>query len=52
MPVPAGMVEVSLKRKGKSGLEGEVTLPANVSGRLVWEGKEIKLTAGHQQINL
>ena len=52
MPVPAGMVEVSLKRKGKSGLEGEVTLPANVSGRLVWEGKEIKLTAGRQQINL
>ena len=52
MPVPAGMVEISFKRTGKSGITGEVTLPQNISGRLVWGGKEIKLTGGRQQFNL
>lgn len=52
MPVPAGMVEISFKRTGKNGITGEVTLPQNISGRLVWGGKEIKLTGGRQQFNL
>lgn len=52
MPIPAGMVEISFKRTGKNGITGEVTLPQNISGRLVWGGKEIKLTGGRQQFNL
>jgi len=52
MPIPSGMVEVSLQRNGKNGLSGEIILPQNISGRLVWQGKEIKLTGGSQQIRL
>jgi hypothetical protein len=52
MPIPSGMVEVSIRRNGKSGITGEITLPQNISGRLVWEGKEIKLSGGHQQVRL
>jgi hypothetical protein len=52
MPIPSGMVEVSLGRNGKSGISGEITLPRNTGGRLVWGGKEIKLRGGRQQIDL
>jgi hypothetical protein len=52
MPIPSGMVEVSLSRNGKSGISGEITLPRNTGGRLVWGGKEIKLRGGRQQIDL
>jgi hypothetical protein len=52
MPIPSGMVEVSLSRNGKSGISGEITLPRNTGGRLVWGGKEIKLRGGRQQIGL
>jgi hypothetical protein len=52
MPIPSGMVEVSLRRNGQNGLSGEIILPQNISGRLVWQGKEIKLTGGSQRIRL
>lgn len=52
MPHPAGMVTVWLKRKNNSGVEGEVDLPANVSGRFVWNGREIALKGGKQKIDL
>ena len=52
MPIPGGIVEVAIKRKGINGIEGEVTLPQKVTGRLVWQGKEIILTGGHQLIRL
>ncbi|HEY4155853.1 MAG TPA: alpha-L-rhamnosidase C-terminal domain-containing protein [Puia sp.] len=52
MPIPAGSVEVSLKRKGTNGIEGVVTLPQNITGRFVWNGREIKLMGGHQRISL
>jgi hypothetical protein len=45
-------VEVSLKRKGTNGIEGEINIHQKVSGRLIWQGKEIKLTGGHQLIVL
>ncbi|MHA4807100.1 alpha-L-rhamnosidase-related protein [Flavitalea flava] len=60
MPHPAGTISVTLKRKpnssgltsGNSGIEGEVVLPEGVSGRFVWQGKEITLTGGAQKIDL
>jgi hypothetical protein len=51
MPIPAGMVQIVIKRKGSQGMEGEITLPGEVTGRLVWQGKEILLTGGHQQFS-
>ncbi|RYY34485.1 MAG: alpha-L-rhamnosidase [Sphingobacteriaceae bacterium] len=52
MPHPDGSITVNLKRSGTTGLKGDVTLPQKISGRFVWNGKEIKLTGGKQQINL
>jgi alpha-L-rhamnosidase len=51
MPVADGMITVMLTRKGKNGIEGEISLPQNVSGRFLWHGKEIPLHAGKQKIN-
>jgi len=52
MPVPDGMITVMLRRKSKNGIEGEISLPENVSGRFIWQGKEILLHRGKQKINL
>ena len=49
MPHPAGMINLSLKRSGE-GIEGDVNLPANVSGVFKWNGKEVKLVGGSQKI--
>lgn len=51
MPHPKGEIKVSVKRKGKSGLEGVVTLPENVSGRFVWNGKSVPLKGGMQKVS-
>ncbi|RZJ83137.1 MAG: alpha-L-rhamnosidase, partial [Chryseobacterium sp.] len=51
MPHPSGMIEVSFK-KNKDGIEGTVSLPINIYGRLIWKDKEIKLKPGLQQIKL
>ena len=52
MPVPDGMVTMMLTRKNKNGIEGEISLPQNVSGRFIWQGKEIQLHGGVQKVNL
>jgi alpha-L-rhamnosidase len=46
MPHPAGPIRVSLKRKGKTGIEGEIELPQNLEGTFVWDGKETPLHGG------
>ena len=51
MPVPDGMITVTLTREGKNGVEGEISLPENVSGRFLWHGKEMRLHGGKQKIN-
>ena len=43
MPHPAGTISFSLKRKGNSGIEGEITLPENLAGTFIWNGKSMKL---------
>ncbi len=50
MPHPKGTIHVKFTRKGASGVEGEISLPAGVSGELVWNGKSQKLVAGEQKV--
>lgn len=50
MPHPAGEIAVTFTRNGAKGLTGEVTLPAGLTGRLIWEGKEVGLKGGKQTV--
>ena len=52
MPVNDGMITVTLTRKNKNGIEGEITLPEKLTGRFIWNGKEIQLHGGSQKISL
>lgn len=51
MPHPAGTIQVKFQ-KTKTGLKGEVTLPAGLTGRMIWKGKELALKEGKQTIAL
>ena len=51
MPHPLGMITVHFKRVGK-GLQGEVSLPRGLKGRLVYGGREMALHEGKQVIAL
>ena len=50
MPHPLGMIEVSLQRKDRDGVEGEIILPIGLKGIFIWNGKDIKLREGVQKI--
>lgn len=50
MPHPKGIVMVNLRKDGKK-VKGEITLPKGSSGTFKWNGNEIKLTEGKQEIN-
>ncbi len=50
VPHPAGDIDVRLTRRGKSGLQAVVVLPAGVAGELVWEGRTVTLHAGQQEV--
>ena len=52
MPHPKGEIAVSLKRKGKVGIEGVVSLPENITGRFIWNGKNIILKGGKQTVSI
>lgn len=52
VPHPSGEITVNLKRKGKTGISGEVNLPPNISGRFVWNGKMIALKGGLQNVDV
>ncbi|MET3127000.1 hypothetical protein ABID42_002106 [Arcicella rosea] len=52
VPHPSGEITVKLKRKGKTGIVGEVNLPPNLSGRFVWNGKSIALKGGLQNVDV
>ena len=43
---------MSLKRKGKMGISGEIILPENIKGRFVWNGKSMPLIGGKQNISV
>jgi alpha-L-rhamnosidase len=50
MPHPAGMIRVGFERTGLSGLSGEVQLPDGLTGRMIWNGREIFLRGGVQNV--
>jgi hypothetical protein len=52
MPHPDGEIILDLKRTGKNGISGNVSLPASLKGKFVWHGKEIDLKGGNQKINV
>ncbi|WPP53256.1 family 78 glycoside hydrolase catalytic domain [Catalinimonas niigatensis] len=52
IPHPLGQLEVKLKRKGKVGIQGSVSLPEGASGTFVWKGKTIPLKGGKQEVNI
>ncbi len=49
MPHPSGKILVSYKRKGKS-LNVQISLPENLSGEFVWEGKSYNLKGGENHL--
>ncbi len=49
-PHPAGTIDVHFEKKGNA-LTGEVTLPANLTGTLAWNGKEQTLHGGVNPIH-
>ncbi len=51
LPVPKGMVEVKYRRVS-NGVEAQVTLPAGMSGGLIWKGHETTLRQGEQTLML
>jgi hypothetical protein len=52
LPHPLGDIDVSLARRGADGLHVEVTVPAGLTGRLLWRGKDVPLHEGHQKLDL
>jgi hypothetical protein len=51
MPSPKGMVEVQYRREA-NGVRAEITLPAGMSGELVWKGHETIVREGTQTLTL
>lgn len=52
MPLRGGFIAFDLKKKGKLGISGTVTLPKNLSGTFYWQGKELELVSGINKIKL
>ncbi len=53
MPHPDGMIRVDLQRDPSgNGIRGKVELPEKLNGTFYWEGKEINLHGGKQDIQL
>jgi hypothetical protein len=50
MPHLYGDIKLNLKN-GKTGLKGEAVLPQNLTGVFVWQGKELRLKGGKNDIN-
>lgn len=51
-PHPNGKINCQLERMGRQGIAGEITLPADLYGEFLWQGKKIDLHPGKQNINL
>lgn len=52
MPHPDGEISVALSRKGMNGIIAEISLPAKLAGKFIWNGKEVILKSGKQRIRL
>jgi hypothetical protein len=52
IPHPKGTVSVSYKKDKKGTCTAEITLPSELSGRLLWNGQEFKLNGGLNRLDL
>lgn len=52
MPSPTGMIQVHLKRSDGNGVEGEIELPQDLTGKFVWLGKTYPLKPGKQKVQV
>jgi hypothetical protein len=52
VPYPAGDIVLRLTRRGGSGIEAVVTLPATVTGEFVWAGRRLPLHGGRQELTV
>lgn len=57
MPLPGrvsdDMIKVHFKRiNSHNGIVGEITLPEDMNGRFIWNGEEIELHGGEQEITV
>ncbi|MBT6031105.1 MAG: alpha-L-rhamnosidase, partial [Kordiimonadaceae bacterium] len=50
MPHPMGEIEVSVVRNGENGVKANVTLPAGLNGTFQWNGKQVSLKSGSQEL--
>ena len=50
VPHPVGDIDVKLERRGARGIRAEVTLPAGISGRFLWDGRSVVLRPGRQVV--
>jgi len=51
VPHPAGEIKVALARAG-NGIQGEITLPAGLSGDFLWGGRVLPLHSGRQTVKV
>ena len=51
VPHPDGEIRVELERDGAEGLQGRVTLPAELTGTFEWNGRTMALEEGTQSID-
>jgi alpha-L-rhamnosidase len=51
LPTPKGMVDVQYRREA-NGIKAQITLPAGMSGELVWKGHETPVREGKQTLVL
>lgn len=50
VPHPLGTISVNLKRKGRDGITGDITLPEGLTGEFVWNNRRIPLKGGKQVV--
>lgn len=50
MPHRLGTIAVNLKKDKQNNLVGEVTLPENLTGVFIWNGKTVQLKSGVNKI--
>jgi hypothetical protein len=52
VPHPLGPIDVRLARGERGGLRGEITLPDGLEGVLEWNGQQVALRTGRQELSL
>jgi hypothetical protein len=51
-PHPLGMIYLTLNQEGAKGIQGTIELPEKLSGEFLWEGQNVALKVGENQIRI